>query len=201
MGLQLITAPSSPFTLATVRDDHLKVTSGTAENTYIQTLIDAAVAMGERLTRRAWMTQVWELTRDCFPYGLLDALVIPKPPLQSITFIKYTDVDGVQQTWSSSKYVVSNVGDQRQYGIVRLAYGETWPVVRYQPDAVTIRFSAGYPESGSPLASVVPVDLQQAALLIIGEMYKQRSESVIGGGSVSPAVIRAMDIFQEYRVF
>jgi hypothetical protein len=51
---------------------------------------------------------------------------------------------------------------------------------------------------GSPSSADVPIELDQARLLLIGELYKSRSESVVGA---SPAIRNAERIWLEYRVY
>ena len=52
------------------------------------------------------------------------------------------------------------------------AYDEIWPVVRCLPEAVQIRFVAGY-----GAAAAVPEDIKEAMLLIIGHLYAHREEN------------------------
>ena len=57
--------------------------------------------------QRSLITQTWTWTFDAFTDVMEDdgqTIYVPRPPLQSITSIKYYDNDGAQQTWSSSKY-------------------------------------------------------------------------------------------------
>ena len=62
-------------------------------------------------------------------------------PVASITSVKYTDLAGAEQTLAGSAYALSLYGDSR-----RLAptFGNTWPSTRDVPDAVRVRFVAGY---------------------------------------------------------
>jgi uncharacterized phiE125 gp8 family phage protein len=191
-------ASLDPLVLASVRADHLRVTN-TAENDYIAGLIRTSDRMAERTTRRAHLTQTWALVLSRFPYGC-DPLLMPRPPLQAIESITYIDADGAEQTWSSALYEVSSPsGPEAGFGSVAPAYDEIWPVTRFGiQDAVTVTFRAGYPEIGSPATCDVPEDITHGRLLVIAEMYKQRSESM---ASLSPAMIRARDLWMGYRVY
>ncbi len=83
MRLKLITAPAAePITLAKAKN-HLKVDSND-ENALITALITAARQLGERETKRAFITQTWKLYLDESP----SEIEIPKPPLQSVESIK-----------------------------------------------------------------------------------------------------------------
>jgi uncharacterized phiE125 gp8 family phage protein len=100
---------------------------------------------------RALITQTWDLFLDRFPSGEID---IPLPPLQSVASLKYFDVDGVSQTWDSANYVVV---PGKVWRIIP-AYGLCWPSIRHQPNAVGIRFVAGYGDEGNK----VPEPIRQA---------------------------------------
>jgi uncharacterized phiE125 gp8 family phage protein len=65
-------------------------------------------------------------------------IVLSRVPLISVTSITYVDTDGVTQTLSTSYYTPDTVK-----GKIDLAYGQTWPSTRCQPNAVTVRFVAG----------------------------------------------------------
>lgn len=93
------------------------------------------------------------------------AIVLPCPPLVSVSHIKYFDTDGVEQTLDAAKY--KTVSDRMASRIV-LAATATWPQTAPIPDAVTIRFTCG-PASGD-----VPEDLKHAMLLHIAHLFNAR---------------------------
>jgi uncharacterized phiE125 gp8 family phage protein len=200
-----ITPPlEQPLTVAVVRDTHLRVTNGTIEDDYITRLIRTTTQVAERVTRRALMPQTRELVLSRFPVGA-GRIEVPWPPLIEVVSIDYVDPDGTPQTLTVSppQYQVSApFGPTCGKGVLVPARGETWPSTDVEtPDAVTVTFRCGYIDGGSPEQAAPPEDIVHAQLLMIGEMYKQRSESVIGFGiSVNPAVIRARDLWREYRV-
>lgn len=171
----LATAPTvEPVTLAEAKT-HARVDTSD-DDTYISNLIQIARQYVEQITNRALITQTWDWYLDGFPFSSYDALIVPKPPLQSVTHIKYTDsIDGTLQTWSSASYDVDT--DSRQ-GRIYPVYQGDWPTdVRDHPKAVIIRFVAGYADSGaSPidLADNVPVEIKQAILLLVGHLYENR---------------------------
>lgn len=70
------------------------------------------------------------------------------PPLVSVTSLKYTDTNGVEQTIDPSGYSVLGLGSS-DVTRISLSYGGTWPTVRSGPEAVRVRYEAGY-ESGDP---------------------------------------------------
>lgn len=204
--LEQVTAPdvagSDTLALAFVRDDHLRAANGTLEDDYITRLLKTSYRHAERVTRRAHLLQTWALVLDRFPCG---DIVLPKPPLQSVTSITYIDEDGAEIELLGSpvgqEFQVSTPsGPKAARGRIRPVYDETWPSTRRVLDAVRIEFVCGYPLVGSPGVADVPEDIDHGRLLVIGEMYKQRSESVHAFNQ-NPAVIRARDLWLDYRAY
>lgn len=179
---------------AFVRDEHLRSPNGTEEDAYVHRLIATATLLAQRGTQRAVVPQTLELVMDAFPASGIE---LPCPPLRSVTSITYLDPDGVTQTLGGSPLpfnVVAPVGPHALRAIVFPFYGETWPDVRRQPGAVRVRYEAGY-DIGD-----LPEDIRHGMLLVIGELYKQRSESVHAFAQ-NPALIRARDLWQAYRIY
>jgi len=70
-------------------------------------------------------------------------LTLPRKPLQSVTSVKYFDVNNAEQTAATTYYNVF-AADLRQPGTVELAPGQTWPDVEDERDyPITVRFIAG----------------------------------------------------------
>lgn len=158
--LTLVTAPSAtPVSLDEARA-HCRADS--ADDTMLQIYLDAAVAHvdgAEGVLGRCLVTQTWDYSLDCFP----QEIVVPLPTLASVTSVKYYDVDGVEQTISSSNYIVSG---QR---IVPVEHYD-WPDVQPErPHPVTVRFV-----SGCGAAADVPAAIKAAILLLVGDMYANR---------------------------
>ena len=87
MRLKLKTAPAvEPVTLEEAKL-HLRVDSGD-DNALITALITTARELAERETKRAFITQTWQMYLDQAPV----IIEIPKPPLQSIVSIKTISV-------------------------------------------------------------------------------------------------------------
>lgn len=188
------------LTLASVRDEHLRVATGSVENAYIQQLMLVAYAEAERVTRRSLATQTLALVMDRFPSWEFE---IPRPPLQSVESITYIDTDGNPQvlTGSPAQFLVSApTGPRAVRGRVSPLYGTVWPTTRMQLDAVTVTYTAGYPDVGSPPLPDIPAEIQQGMLLVIGELYKQRSESV-EAHFTTRAILSAEALFGGYRVY
>ena len=169
--LEPVTLPSTePITLALAKS-HLRVPHE-LDDTYITQCIRAARDIGERITERRFLTQTWKVYLDEFP-GPGREILVPYPPLQSVTSIGYVDENGDSQTWSASSYIVDT---GQEPGRIRLAYGQVWPTPRLQPRAVTITFVCGYGADGDSL----PPELLQTLLVELSRRYEFREPIITG---------------------
>lgn len=183
MAYQLVTAPTvEPLTLAEVKR-FLKVDFD-EEDADIKGMITAAREFCETmLDDRALITQTWDWVMSEFPDG--DSFKVPKAPLQSITSITYYDTANASQTFSSSNY--TTLLDARQGGRVHLVYGQSWPAVYSRPNAVTIRFVAGY-----GAASAVPYSVKQAMRMLCHHWHYTR-DPVLTTGAVSSKIAMSVE--------
>jgi uncharacterized phiE125 gp8 family phage protein len=137
-------------------------------------LIPSARLDIEATVHRALVTQTWELRLDYFPRCEIE---LPLPPLQSVVSIKYIDAAGDEQTLAPSVYVVeAPSGPWPTPGCVRLAYAQTWPTTRAEPNAVRIRFLCGYGDD----PSFVPGGLKTGVLLALAELHQHRDPRLRG---------------------
>ena len=192
MALKLITAPATEPVSTSEAKSHLRVDT-TADDTLIGTLITAARQHVENHLRRALITQTWELVMDAFPAG--DVIRLPRPPLVSVTSIKYTDVAGSESTFSSAAYVVDTDSTK---GRVVLKSGESWPSdTLAAANGVRVRYVAGY---GS--AAAVPNPIRQAILLLIGTLYENRESVLVAQGvTVAQLPFGVEALLMPYRIF
>ena len=191
MGLILITpAAAEPIDVSEAKaSPSLRVATAT-DDTDIGVLIATARDMAETITRRAFVTQTWEYVLDGFPTG---GIVLPMPPLQSVTSIKYIDTDGTQQTLDALLYAVDTDSEP---GLVVPAYGESWPSTRYEVNAVRVRFVAGYGD-----ASDVPEALKTWAKIRVGTLYAQREALVVGQTVMAVPRDFVDALLDSYRVY
>ena len=168
-GLSLYTASEEPLGVDEAKD-HLRVAADiTDENAYIQSLVYAARQHVEQRTGKALLTQTWELRLDRFPCEIR----LPRPPLQSVTSIKYVDTNGTEQTLATTEYQVDAYEEPAR---IREAYSKTWPTTRGQMNAVTIRYVAGFTAIGDPRLE----PYRAAIKLLVAEMYEHREPVVTG---------------------
>jgi uncharacterized phiE125 gp8 family phage protein len=167
MNRELITAPTlEPITLAEAKA-HLRVVSAD-EDALISSLVLAARERAEIYTERALLQQTWEVSLDVFPTG---DIRLPLLPLLSVVSVKYYDTDGVEQTLDVSEYY-----EDAKSKPARIVPVSNWPATKDRPNAVTITIEAGYGET----ADKVPQVIKQALLLMVGDMYENREETVVG---------------------
>lgn len=172
MLLDLIAAPViEPITLVQAKL-HLRIeTTVIADDALIEGLITAAREKCEAYTRRAFVQRTYKLSLPEFT----DGMQLPRPPLQSVTNIKYYDDNGVLQTLGTSVYTVH--APTEAGGYVVLAYDQSWPTTRAVDNAVQITFVAGYGGSATSPQSLddnVPESIKSAIKLIVGDLYENR---------------------------
>lgn len=166
---KLITAPTSePVSLAEARA-HLQ-DPPQQDDAMISTLITVARQYIEEVASIRFMTQTWDIFLEEFPDD--EDIDLPFAPLQSVTYLKYTDSANTQYTFSSSLY---HVDTAHEPGEITLAYGEQWPTVTLKTsNPIVVRAVFGYAS-----ASDVPAPLRQAMLLLIEHYYTNRGLVVI----------------------
>lgn len=169
-GLVITSAPATqPVTVAEAKA-HVRQDAD-ADDTLIGSLIEAATKYVESQSERALVTRTYRLSIQSAPKS--GTLELPMPNLQEVTDIKYTDTDGVEQTWSSGDYQVDTASEP---GRVLPMPGESWPTVKagiVNPYRIT--YTAGYGN-----AAAVDPRAKQAILLIVGHWYQNR-EMVLTG--------------------
>lgn len=159
------TAPAGlPFTVSEVKD-HLRVVHSD-EDSLIGTYLRAAVNMAETISKRALVTRTYTGQLSHWPHDA--EIILPYPPLQSVTSITYTDEDNVTATWNATNYVVDT---HKEPGRIYFARNYTLPGVNLQRGgAIEVTFKAGF--------TTVPDEYKQAIFLLVGHYYENR-EAVI----------------------
>lgn len=177
MGLAVVTPPTTePVTVAEAKA-FLRLDGGDDDG-LIGGLIVAARRWCEDYTGRTFVTTVFDWSFDCFGGPVL---YMPRPTVQSVASITYLDKAGVTQTLAPTVYRVDTASE---IGRIALGYGQVWPPTLPEINAVTARFTAGY--------TAVPEHVKQAILLLTGELYEQRQQSVQGVVSSVPFGVREL---------
>lgn len=186
--LDLVAAPATePVTTAEAKA-HARVTISD-DDTYIDALVVAARTHCELTTRRAFITQTWDLYQDSFKGNEIH---LPNAPLISVTTVKYIDVDGVLQTFSSGSYTVHTFSSAP--GEITLDLDQVWPVTKNVDNAVVTQFVAGYGN-----AAAVPEPIKLAIKMLVAHWYENR-ESVLVGLTAMPIPNAVTMLLKPYRV-
>lgn len=170
MFLRQITPPAiEPVTLEEAKQ-HLRV-DGNEEDSLIAALITAARQKAEDYTRRAFITQTWELALD----SACGVLHLPRPPVQTVETVT---VDG--EVITPEKYAL--VGTE--YLHVKM------PLNAVTPGGVVIRYKAGYGDAPTDM----PQAIRQAIMMLVAHLYEHRGDEA----EEIPAMIKIL--LQPFRV-
>lgn len=199
MALVVVTPPAdTPITVDDAKS-HLRVV-GSDDDTLISTYISAATAMVENEIGRALMPQTLKLYLDEFPkswhgeYYCDQPILLQRPPVASVSSLKYIDADGDEQTLSANvDYVVDLYAEVPK---IEPAYNMTWASTREQSNAVYAQYIAGYAN-----AAAVPEQIKQAIRLLVCTLYEFRGP-VLAGAQLSqmPNSGLVSAILSPYRV-
>jgi uncharacterized phiE125 gp8 family phage protein len=181
--LLLVTPPAAEPLLLDEAREHLRVDTDD-EDALIASQLVAARMHIETITGRQLLPATWELQIDGFPD---EPITLPRSPVISVESIAHLDGTGALQTLPPTDYQLlagsSPTSDPAQ---VVPAFGRTWPGVVAMPNAVRVRFVAGYADEDA-----VPQPLKAAILLVLGDLYANREAQVPGAAmqlSANPAV-------------
>lgn len=201
MGTILYAGPTLEPVLLDEAKAHCRIEADDSESDgLLAGYIFSARRYVEEVTGRALMSQTWDYKIDyCWPkvrvsnWGYVTGIDVPKPPLVSVSSITYVDTAGATQTLASSQYQVVT---SQYVGSILPAYNVTWPQVRWQPEAITVRFVAGYGSNPGD----VPEPIRQAIRFLVGHYFEHREEVIVG--QQSAALARGVDaLLAPYRVY
>lgn len=183
MALRLIVAPGiEPVSVADAKL-HCRVDTSDEDASFTR-WIQGAREQAEHILERSLLPQTWEVTQDRFGayclVGMQNYLPNPgalvpfsvtridllRPPVTAVTWVKYLDSNGAQQTLDPSYYVVDT---DNEPGGITLAPGKSWPSTYAVPNAVRVRYTAGYADAAS-----VPANIKNFILLLVGTMFRFR---------------------------
>jgi len=156
----VVTPPASPAVTTAAARAHCRVAHAHHDAT-LASLVGVASAWLEGPTGglgRSLVTRTLDLELAAFPCGREAAL--PCGPVSGAPVVTYRDADNVVQTLDAALYFVA--GDT-------LVFNQGWapPATYPRPDAVVVRYTAGYGD-----ATALPPPVRQALLLLVGELYE-----------------------------
>lgn len=173
MQLALDTAPAeTPVSVADIKT-HARIETSD-DDALLSDYLDAAVSFldNKGALGRAIVTQTW-VQSFCAPYGAVRLIM---PTVQEITEIAYYDADNANQTEALSDYLLTGADDRKWVAPVN---GKSWPSTYSRPDAIRVKYTAGY---GG--ASAVPESVKQAIRLLVCQWYWNRE--AVGDGKAMP---------------
>lgn len=187
MSFTLVTPPKPVLDLADVKR-HVRAEGFTDDDALLDALIEAATShidgpegwLGRCLGPQTWDWTIDAISDDGMSWSNTWALnrsyvQIPVRPVISVDAITYLDGDGVRQSWTD--FVVFGLGSTGPARIQPTLTGH-WPSVISQPEAVTVRFTAGYAkgdgETSEGTVEAVPYAIKAALKLIVGDLYQFR---------------------------
>jgi uncharacterized phiE125 gp8 family phage protein len=153
------------------------------DDTLISSLIVAAREEFENQADKTLFTTTWKLVLDVWPEA--HYIVLPRPPLVSVTSVVYTDDEGAPTTLSTSDYLVDT---NAWPGRIVLKDSASWPsVTLLESGAIVVTYVAGY-----ALTASIPQRYKQAILMLVGHWYENR-EAVQTTGAVPKVMPEAFD--------
>ena len=189
MPTKVITAPTYEPISANDVAEYLRVDDVAADQDLLDSLITAGRQYLEQYLSRPIATQTLEEALT----GWADPIVLDSS-LQSVTSIKYLDLNGVEQTLASNQYLVDTYSEPAQ---ITPAYNVTYPELYAVPNNVKVRYVAGYTSGGSPDLNPMPKPMRFAMMLIIGDLYANREAGGEKAYQVNPTV---ENLLQFYRL-
>jgi hypothetical protein len=172
---------------------HLRVYDST-DDTYIGNLIQASQEWIQAASCIEFVNTAHTLVLDRFPGGhemwdfnewaparifpdLWGKIRFPLGPVSAVSSVTYYDADNASQTLASTNY---SANTRIKPATLSLSSTGTWPATYDREDAVTIAYTAGYGAS----AANVPYQIKQVVLLIVGDWYGMRENTVMPMGQM-----------------
>lgn len=170
-----VTVPpaSEPVTVAEAKS-HLRVDISD-DDTLIGSLITAAREYVELFTGQSFIQRTYRA--DVVNFA--SAIRLPRGPVISVSSVKYYDTSSPETltTWAASNYYLHN-------DILWRVEGVSFPSVGSRVDNVQITYTAGWLDQSSPRADATPQAIQQAILLLVGDLYENRESQVLYPGQL-----------------
>ena len=205
---KIIEPSIEPVTLAEAKT-HLRI-EHTADDTYIEGLIQAAREYVEQETNRVLITQTWEYylddlgvnqntewwdgTRELATTVLQKRCIeLPLGPVQSITSVKTFDEEDNETVFDSSKYFLDVASLPARLALRR---NQNWDTFTRETNGFQVTYVAGYGDNASDVLRA----LRHAILILVATWYENREVTTENGltGMVPEGV---SPILEKYKVW
>ena len=172
---------------------HLRLGSGFGQDDVqtpvLQSFLRAAIAAIEARTGKALIERAFALSVD--DWREPDAHRLPVAPVVAVTEVALIARDGSETPVDADRYWL-----ERDAMAPRLrASGSALPRIASQGTA-RVRFDAGY----APAFESVPVDLQQAVMLLAAHYYEYRNDTALSEGCMPFGVSSLIERFKHIRL-
>lgn len=154
------------------------------EDTLIEALRDAAIAHIEDYCNVKLGDVTAVLYMDRFP----TVFEIPVGPVQSVQSVSYDPTTATNVTLAASAWYADLVRKPARVGIINPP-----STADYNFNGVQVAFTVGYPEAS------VPAPIVHAIRLIVGHLYEQRQQVVVGV-SVAELPLGIHALLNPYRI-
>lgn len=184
MHWERISGPEiEPLSVAELQQ-HLRVPPREDETHELGQFIAAAREDCEEYTWRQFMPATWRLELAAFPS--CRTICLPRPPLLSLSMVRYRDPQGDPQELDPTIYELAIVDHNPA---ICLLDGRSWPETFRSRRAVTVIWQAGW-----PVPDALPRRYRQAVLLLAAEYYRSREASALDGDGrpLLPPVVRTL---------
>lgn len=189
----IVSAPGDTAISVAEAKSHSNITFSD-DDTLIGVYINAATAKVEQELQRKLITQTWKMFLDSWP-PYIDVLF---GDLQSVTHIKYTDIDDTQTTYSSDNYYTDT---DSVPGRIVLKESKVWPSDHLRAmNPIEIQFVTGYGDASSD----VPDDIRLALMQTVAHMYENRETHLVSemqNLAVMEVPDTAKQLLQHHRVW
>ena len=144
VGYQLEESTAATFLPISVADckARLRIEDDDEDDVISSYIAEGATVLQEQLSRQfAQATYILRLDEFTSP------MILPRPPVSSVSSIAYLDTAGDSQTLSTAVYRTVLTGP---VPYIELAYNQTWPTTRGISRQVAVTFVCGYADGSVP---------------------------------------------------
>jgi len=182
----VVVAPPDPVVTWEEADAHLRLGGDTSQQPQVEAMVAAATQhldAPDGWLGRALGRQALEARLDRFG-GCPIALAYP--PIVSIESVTYLDGTGAEQVCDADVYELRGA-------VLGTAWGKSWPSTGCHPEAVRIRYVAGY--------ETLPAPIGAAILIMTADLYAGRDEFLAGALATVPMSITVERLLAPYRIW
>lgn len=168
--VSLVTGPvNEPITVSDAKK-HMRIEHND-DDAFIASLINVAISFTDvtGALGKAMISQTWAEHVGANP----STVYLSLGPVQSVSAIKYYDVDNALQTATLSDFHL--IGQPGRYLIYPKA-GKSWPTTFSRDDAIRIEYLIGYGDNSTD----VPNTVRHALLMLVAHYYENRENELIG---------------------